>query len=190
MFAFYATSFPRLSGLDWVCSASLWQVLGCREPACRALDLNSPLLFLLWALSEAVGKLSMLLAGMQSCTVAALFSGGVLSCRMFGVMFFMFLFGCLFLALLFSLFYVRCFGELFARHPLEKSVEKLGKADSIDALRLAIMAELDAISFYTQVARSVGDEKLRKVFLDIAREEKNPCGGVSWLASRNGSRAG
>ena len=90
----------------------------------------------------------------------------------------------------FSSFYVRCFGELFARHPLEKSVEKLGKADSIDALRLAIMAELDAISFYTQVARSVGDEKLRKVFLDIAREEKNPWGGVSWLASRNGSRAG
>lgn len=45
-----------------------------------------------------------------------------------------------------------------------------------DALRLAIIAELDAINLYLQLARAVDDEKVRKVFEDAAREEKTHFG--------------
>jgi rubrerythrin len=41
-----------------------------------------------------------------------------------------------------------------------------------EILRWAIMAELDAINFYEQMAALTTDEDIRKVLLDIAREEK------------------
>lgn len=44
------------------------------------------------------------------------------------------------------------------------------------ALRLAIIAELDAINLYEQLAEMVNDEKLKKVFLDVANEEKTHVG--------------
>ncbi len=50
--------------------------------------------------------------------------------------------------------------------------EELSKEELAEAIRIAIIAELDAINFYEQLARSVKDEKIKKVFLDIAREEK------------------
>ncbi|RLE84965.1 MAG: rubrerythrin, partial [Thermoprotei archaeon] len=46
----------------------------------------------------------------------------------------------------------------------------------MEALRLAIIAELDAVNLYEQMARLVDDEKIRKVFLDIAKEEKTHVG--------------
>lgn len=45
-----------------------------------------------------------------------------------------------------------------------------------ELLRTAIMAELDAINLYEQMASSTGSESLRKIFLDIAREEKTHVG--------------
>ncbi len=45
-----------------------------------------------------------------------------------------------------------------------------------DALRLAIIAELDAVSLYEQLARAIEDEAVKKVFEDIAREEKAHVG--------------
>jgi len=41
-----------------------------------------------------------------------------------------------------------------------------------EILRWAIMAEFDAINFYEQMAALTTDEDIRKVLLDIAREEK------------------
>ncbi len=61
----------------------------------------------------------------------------------------------------------------FGKHPLDMLREK--KFDSLevaDALRLAIIAELDAISLYLQLAKYVDDVWVRKVFEDVAREEK------------------
>jgi len=50
------------------------------------------------------------------------------------------------------------------------------KEELIEALRLAISAELDAISLYEQMARLSPDEKCRKMFLDVAKEEKTHVG--------------
>jgi len=43
-------------------------------------------------------------------------------------------------------------------------------------LRVAIIAELDAINLYEQLAAITEDENLKTVFLDIAREEKTHVG--------------
>jgi len=45
-----------------------------------------------------------------------------------------------------------------------------------EILRLGIIAELDAINLYEQLAAATQDEKIRKVLLDIAREEKTHVG--------------
>ncbi|MDI3475394.1 MAG: hypothetical protein PWQ79_1405 [Thermococcaceae archaeon] len=62
-------------------------------------------------------------------------------------------------------------------NPVSISREKpLSKEEIAQALRWAIEAELDAINFYEQFARFIEDEKLRAVFLDVAREEKAHVG--------------
>ncbi|MBZ4681293.1 ferritin family protein [Thermodesulfobacterium sp.] len=43
-------------------------------------------------------------------------------------------------------------------------------------LRIAIMAELDAINLYEQLASLTEDKNLQAVLLDIAREEKTHVG--------------
>uniref|UniRef100_A0A7J2TKB3 Rubrerythrin n=1 Tax=Archaeoglobus fulgidus TaxID=2234 RepID=A0A7J2TKB3_ARCFL len=55
------------------------------------------------------------------------------------------------------------------------------KEELMEALRLAIAAELDAISLYEQMARFSPDEKCRKIFLDVAREEKTHVGEFTAL---------
>lgn len=50
------------------------------------------------------------------------------------------------------------------------------KEELMEALRLAISAELDAISLYEQMAKFSPDEKCRKMFLDVAKEEKTHVG--------------
>jgi rubrerythrin len=54
---------------------------------------------------------------------------------------------------------------------------KVGK-DSIDreVLRTAIIAELDAISLYEQLAAMTQNKDLKAVFLDVAKEEKTHAG--------------
>ncbi|MCS7199399.1 MAG: rubrerythrin [Caldimicrobium sp.] len=43
-------------------------------------------------------------------------------------------------------------------------------------LRIAIIAELDAINLYEQLASLTEDEALRAILLDVAREEKTHVG--------------
>jgi len=56
----------------------------------------------------------------------------------------------------------------------------LGKVDkkSIDKeiLRLGMIAELDAVSLYEQLAAMTQNKKIKEVMLDIAREEKTHVG--------------
>lgn len=66
---------------------------------------------------------------------------------------------------------------MISKHPLEIPVgRKLAKDEVADALRLAIIAELDAINLYLQIARAIDIDSVRKVFEEIAREEKTHVG--------------
>ena len=55
--------------------------------------------------------------------------------------------------------------------------EKLKKEDlDKEILRAGIIAELDAINLYEQMAAMTENENIRKILLDIAREEKTHVG--------------
>lgn len=57
-------------------------------------------------------------------------------------------------------------------------------------LRIAIMAELDAINLYEQLASLTDDEDLRTILLDVAREEKTHVGEfMALLLSRDEEQA-
>jgi len=43
-------------------------------------------------------------------------------------------------------------------------------------LRVGIIAELDAVSLYEQLASKANDERIKKVLLDVAKEEKTHVG--------------
>lgn len=45
-----------------------------------------------------------------------------------------------------------------------------------EILRLAIIAELDAVSLYEQLADATDNEDIKKVLLDVAKEEKTHVG--------------
>ncbi|KAA0009080.1 MAG: rubrerythrin [Thermoplasmata archaeon] len=63
---------------------------------------------------------------------------------------------------------------------LSKIPIDLGKVKKEDiekeVLRLAIIAELDAINLYEQMGAMVKDEKIRAVLEDVANEEKTHVG--------------
>ncbi|MCC6048004.1 MAG: rubrerythrin [Thermodesulfobacterium sp.] len=63
---------------------------------------------------------------------------------------------------------------------LSKIPVELDRIDEEDLdkqiLRLALMAELDAINLYEQLANMTEDENIRTVLLDVAREEKTHVG--------------
>lgn len=66
---------------------------------------------------------------------------------------------------------------MMSKNPLDlEPGRKLSREEVLEALRLSITAELDAINLYLQLARSVDDERVRRVFEDIAREEKTHVG--------------
>lgn len=67
--------------------------------------------------------------------------------------------------------------NLLGKHPLElPPPRKLSKEELAEALRLSIIAELDAVNLYLQLARYSEDENARKLFEDIAKEEKTHVG--------------
>ena len=54
---------------------------------------------------------------------------------------------------------------------------KVGRRDiDKEILRAGMLAELDAINLYEQMAGIATDNKLRKMLLDIAKEEKTHAG--------------
>ncbi len=60
---------------------------------------------------------------------------------------------------------------------IPSSLEKLGKEDlDKEILRAGIMAELDAVNLYEQMAAMAHDVKIKKLLSDIAREEKTHVG--------------
>jgi len=57
------------------------------------------------------------------------------------------------------------------------NLEKVKKEDiNKEILRAGMIAELDAVSFYEQMADLTEDESIKKVLLDIAKEEKTHMG--------------
>jgi rubrerythrin len=57
------------------------------------------------------------------------------------------------------------------------NLDKIAKKDvDKEILRAAVIAELDAINLYEQMANLAEDAGLKKVLLDIAREEKTHVG--------------
>lgn len=59
---------------------------------------------------------------------------------------------------------------------------KLEKKDNDrQALRVGMIAELDAVSLYEQIAAQVSDPAVKRIFLDIAREEKTHMGEFETL---------
>jgi len=64
---------------------------------------------------------------------------------------------------------------MMSKTPIE--LNKIGKREAdMEIMRSAIIAELDAISLYEQLAAQTSDIDLKKVLLDIAREEKTHYG--------------
>ena len=62
---------------------------------------------------------------------------------------------------------------------------KVAKEDlNKEILRAAIIAELDAINLYEQMAALTDDADLKKVLLDIAREEKTHAGEFQTMLLR------
>jgi len=57
------------------------------------------------------------------------------------------------------------------------NLEKVSKeALGLEILRSAIIAELDAINLYEQMAAMTEDEKLKKILFEVAKEEKTHVG--------------
>jgi len=69
---------------------------------------------------------------------------------------------------------------MLSKIPLD--LEKVKKEDlDKEILRSGIIAELDAINLYEQMAALASKESLRKVLLDIAKEEKTHVGEFQTL---------
>jgi rubrerythrin len=73
--------------------------------------------------------------------------------------------------------------NLLAKLPTD--IEKLSK-DMLDReiLRLGMIAELDAVNLYEQLAAMTSNNDLKKVLLDIAGEEKTHMGEFQTLLLR------
>ena len=64
---------------------------------------------------------------------------------------------------------------MLSQAPVDLGKVKQNEVDK-EALRLAMIAELDAVSLYEQLAAVVKKDDLRKVLLEVAREEKTHVG--------------
>ena len=66
------------------------------------------------------------------------------------------------------------------------NLDKLAKTDvDKEVLRAAIIAELDAINLYEQMAYVTTNKDIRKILLDVAKEEKTHVGEFQALLLRD-----
>ena len=69
---------------------------------------------------------------------------------------------------------------MLSKIPLD--LEKVKKEDiDKEILRAAIIAELDAINLYEQMANLTTNEDMKKILLDVAKEEKTHVGEFQTL---------
>lgn len=71
----------------------------------------------------------------------------------------------------------------FQKYHILITHQKKGSVDK-EILRAAIISELDAINLYEQLAKGTNNSVLRKIFLDIAKEEKTHVGELQSLLKR------
>jgi len=71
------------------------------------------------------------------------------------------------------------------------NLEKINKTDlDMEILRAGVIAELDAINLYEQMSAMAQDENIKKMLLDISKEEKTPVGEFqSLLLNRDKEQA-
>jgi rubrerythrin len=69
---------------------------------------------------------------------------------------------------------------MLSKEPIDLSKVSKENIDK-EILRLGMIAELDAVNLYEQLAEETQDEKIKKVLLDIAREEKTHIGEFQTL---------
>jgi rubrerythrin len=72
---------------------------------------------------------------------------------------------------------------MMSKIPGELANVKKGDID-LEILRAAVIAELDAVSLYEQMAASSSNPDVRAVLLDIAKEEKTHVGEFTTLLLR------
>ena len=66
---------------------------------------------------------------------------------------------------------------MMSKIPIKEDLGKMRKGDiNNEILRAGIIAELDAINLYEQLAAMATDENIKRVLLDIAKEEKTHVG--------------
>ena len=72
---------------------------------------------------------------------------------------------------------------MLSRNPVD--LGKLNEKElNQEILRLGMIAELDAVSFYEQLATKTSDPKIKKLLVDILREEKTHIGEFQELLKR------
>jgi len=72
------------------------------------------------------------------------------------------------------------FKKMLSEIPIK--LEKIEKKHlDREILRLAMIAELDAISLYEQLAAATENEDIKKILLDVAKEEKTHVGEFQTL---------
>jgi rubrerythrin len=72
---------------------------------------------------------------------------------------------------------------MMSKIPIELANVKPGDID-LEILRAAVIAELDAISLYEQMAATSTNPAVKAVLLDIAKEEKTHMGEFTTLLLR------
>ncbi len=73
---------------------------------------------------------------------------------------------------------------MFGKNPFDLSRKKFSEKEIAQAIRIAIIAELDAVNLYVQLAEGIEEEGIKKVFLDVANEEKEHIGEFMELLKR------